>query len=77
VSVDQRTIILKNGNEVSMTFSTGYSGEGENFGLIIPTPVPPAIEDVGEACKSGETAFKFLDEYSASKIVTSHGCFPS
>jgi hypothetical protein len=77
VSVDQRAILIKNGNAVSMTFSTGYTGEGEDFGWIIPTPVPPAIEDVDEAGESGENAFEILDEYSAPKIVTSHGCFPS
>jgi len=77
VSVDQRAILIKNGNAVSMTFSTGYTGEGEDFGWIIPTPVPPAIEDVDEAGESGENAFKICDEYSAPKIFTSHGCFPS
>jgi hypothetical protein len=36
VSADQRAIITKNGNRISMTFSTGYTGEGEDFGWIIP-----------------------------------------
>jgi hypothetical protein len=76
VSADQRAIIIKNGREISMTFSTGYTGEGEDFGWIIPTPVPPAVEDVSEA---GETAFQILDEYTAPKIYTytSSGCFPA
>jgi ankyrin repeat protein len=65
VSADQRAIIIKNGNEISMTFSTAYSGEGEEFGWIIPTPVPPAIDDVNEAGENGETAFRILDGYSA------------
>ena len=54
ISADQRVIIIKNGNEISMTFSTGYTGEGEDFGWIIPTPVPPDIEDVSEAGENGE-----------------------
>ena len=54
LSADQRAIIIQNGNEISMTFSTGYTGGGEDFGWIIPTPIPPAIEDVREAGKNGE-----------------------
>jgi len=46
VSADQRAIIIKDGDEISMTFSTGYTGECEDFGWTIPTPVPPAIEAV-------------------------------
>ncbi len=34
MSADQRAIIIKNGNEISMTFSTGYTGEGEDFGCL-------------------------------------------
>ncbi|MBA7636707.1 hypothetical protein ES703_44328 [subsurface metagenome] len=60
-----------------MTFSTGYTGEGEDFGWIIPTPVPPAIEDVSEAGEKGETAFQMLDEQSAPEIYIYSGCFPS
>lgn len=73
VSADQQAIIIKNGNEISMTFSTGYTGEGENFGWIIPTPVPPAIEDVSEAGEEGETAFQTLDEYTAPQIIEMKG----
>ena len=77
ISADQRAIIIKNGNEISMTFSTGYTGEGEDFGWIIPTPVPPAIEDVSEAAK-GEKAFDILDKHSAPVItIRKGGCFPS
>jgi len=79
VSADQRAIIIKNGNEISMTFSTGYTGEGEDFGWDIPTPVPPAIEDVWEAGEKGEKAFEILDKHTAPVITTirKHGCFPS
>jgi len=31
VSADQRAIIIKNGNDISITFSTGYTGEGERL----------------------------------------------
>jgi hypothetical protein len=42
LSVDQQVIIIKNGNKISTTFSTGYTGKGEDFGWIITTPVLPA-----------------------------------
>lgn len=78
VSTDQRAIIIKDGNEISMTFSTGYTGEGEDFGWIIPTPVPPVNEDVSEAGEIGEAAFKNLDKYSAPVFsAPGGGCFPS
>jgi hypothetical protein len=79
VSADQRAIIIKNGDEISMTFSTGYTGGGDDFGWIIPVPVPPAIVDVSEAGKIGEAAFKALDQYTAPQFITttSGGCFPS
>jgi len=79
LSADQRAIIIKNGNEISMTFSTGYTGEGEDFGWIIPTPVPPTIEDVSETAEEGERAFEILDEYTAPVITHKGGggCFAS
>jgi hypothetical protein len=73
LSADQRAIIIKNGNEISMIFSTGYTGEGEDFAWIIPTPVPPAIEDVSEAGEMGETAFELLDQYTAPYRATKGG----
>ena len=78
LSADQRAIIIKNGNEISMTFSTGYTGEGEDFGWIIPTPVPPATLDVSESGKKGEISFEILDEYTAPEITYrgGGGCFP-
>ena len=77
VTADQRAIIIKSGNEISMTLSTGYTGEGDDFGWIIPTPVPPAIEDVSEAGEKGEAAFRLLDAYSAPLFYTVRGCFPA
>ena len=80
VSADQRAIIIKNGDWISMTFSTGYTGEGEDFGWIIPTPVPPATEHVGER---REAFFDALDEFTAPVIITTTfsgsggGCFPA
>ena len=80
VSVDQRAIIVKNGREISMTFSTGYTGEGHDFGWIIPTPVPPAIQDVAEGGRGAETAFMVLDGLTAPIIKwesgSRGGCFP-
>jgi len=75
VSADQRAIIIKNNDEVSMTLSTGYTGDGGDFGWIIPTPVPPGIDDVFEAGQNGERAFQMLDEYSAPEVYVSSGCF--
>ena len=79
VSTGQRAIITKNGNDLSITLSTGYTGEGGDFCWIIPTPVTPAIDKVVEAGTVGEDAFKILDEVTAPVIYTrkSGGCFPS
>jgi len=43
ISADQRAILIKNGDDISMTFSRGYTGEGEDFGWIIPTRSPPPL----------------------------------
>ena len=32
VSTDQRAIIIQKGDEINMTFSTGYTGGKEDFG---------------------------------------------
>ena len=80
LSADQRAIIIKNGNEISMTFSTGYTGEGDDFSWIIPTPVPPLIEDVSETGENGEAVFKTLSEFTAPTVSIykkGGGCFPS
>jgi len=79
VSSDQRAIIIRKGDEISMVFSTGYTGEGEDFGWIIPTPSPPGAGDVFETGAKGEIAFGELDRFTTPKLVTIsyHGCFPS
>jgi ankyrin repeat protein len=77
LSTDQRAIIIKNGDEISITLSTGYTGEGEDFGWIIPTPVPPSIEDVNEAGEKGELTFEFLDKKTVPVFTEVTGCFPS
>ena len=81
VSADQRAILIQDGNEISMTVSTGYTGEGGDFGWIIPTPMPPEIGNVREAGETGETAFRVLDQHTAPVIVlhdwVSSGCFPA
>jgi hypothetical protein len=70
VSADQRAIIIRNGDEISRTFSTGYTGEGDDFGWIIPTPIPPDTDDVIETGGKGEAAFKALDHYTAPQFIT-------
>jgi ankyrin repeat protein len=78
LSADQRAIIIKNGDGISMTFSTGYTGEGEDFGWIIPTPIIPLIEDVVETGESGEAAFDLLNMLTAPLVTTrTGGCFPA
>jgi alpha-tubulin suppressor-like RCC1 family protein len=64
-SGDQRVIIIKNGDQISMTFSTSYTGEGEDFAWIIPSPVPLTIEDIGETDEIGLNLFKLLDYSTA------------
>jgi hypothetical protein len=71
ISADQRAILIKNSNEISMTFSTGYSGDGEDFGWIIPTPIPPSIEDVSEASENVKFAFEVLQEDTAPVVPRS------
>jgi hypothetical protein len=73
---DQRAIVISNGQEISLTLSTAYTGEGEDFGWIIPTPVPVAAGDVTETGRNREAAFGLLDGYTAPQIV-SGGCFPA
>jgi hypothetical protein len=68
-SGDQRTIIIKNGDQISMTFSTGYTGEAEEFTWIIPTPAPLAIEDIRETGEIGLNLFKLLDYSTAPWTV--------
>ncbi len=79
VSADQRAIIIKNGNEISMTLSTGYTGKGDDFGWIIPTPNPPRIEHVRESGPVVEEVFDALDRLTAPKvkITSGGGCFPA
>ena len=69
VSTDQREIIIKNGEQISMTLSTGYAGEGEDFCWIIPTPVAPAVHDVREAGDAGEAAFELLQQHTAPVVT--------
>ena len=75
VSADQRAIIVAYGGEVHLTLSTAYTGEGSDFGWIIPTPVPPDPADVRETGESGETAFALLDAETAPQFWMSDGCF--
>jgi ankyrin repeat protein len=77
ISSDQRAIIIRNGDETSMTFSTGYTGEGGDFSWIIPTPVPPQPWDVAEPGDAGERAFDILEGYTAPVATRTVGCFPA
>jgi len=62
-----------------MTLSTGYTGEGEEFGWIIPVPTPPAVYDVFESGEAGEEAFETLDWETSPVVSSGHsgGCFPA
>lgn len=68
VSTDQRAIIIKNGDEINMTLATGYTGDGEDFAWIIPTPVPPKNEDIREAGERGDAAFELLQQLTAPVV---------
>jgi len=72
-SGDQRVFIIKNGDQISMTFSTGYTGSGEEFAWIIPSPVPLAIEDIRETDEIGLNLFKILDYATAPWTVVDLG----
>lgn len=78
VSTDQRAILIKDGDQVSVTLTTGYTGEGQDFAWIIPTPVTPSIANVAEAGENGTSAFRFLEAYTAPKVrKLASSCFPS
>lgn len=79
VSADQRAILIQRGSEISMTLSTGYTGDGSEFGWVIPVSSPPLIEDVFESEMFAENAFRELDQYSAPTLVAhrDRGCFPA
>jgi hypothetical protein len=68
VSADQRAIIVRNGNTTTMTLSTAYTGDGEDFAWIIPTPAAPAEGDVTQAGERAEKAFEILDTITSPKI---------
>lgn len=72
LSTDQRAIIIQNGDEISMTLSTGYTGDGEEFAWIIPLPVPPEVYDVFEAGDTGEEAFETLDRQTSPSVSQGH-----
>jgi hypothetical protein len=68
-SADQRAIIMRCGDRTLMTLSTGYTGNGDGFAWLIPTPVPPAAADVREAGTRGEQAFDTLDAITSVKVL--------
>jgi alpha-tubulin suppressor-like RCC1 family protein len=68
ISADQRAIIIRNGDQIAMTFSTGYTGEGEDFAWIIPVPSIPDIADVYESGDAGENAFRLLDQWTSPVV---------
>jgi hypothetical protein len=67
-SADQRSIIVRQGDQTCMILSTGYTGDGDDFAWIIPTPAAPKIEDVREAGELGEKAFEVLDTITSIKV---------
>ncbi len=68
VSADQRAIIVRSGYSTTLTLSTAYTGDGEDFAWIIPCPAAPWADDVTQAGESGETAFEILDTITAPRI---------
>ena len=81
VSADQRAIIIQNGDTIGITFSTAYTGDGKDFGWVIPTPVVPETGNVFEAGETAEEAFKQMEEITAPVLEMesghSGGCFPA
>ena len=81
VSADQRAILIKGDDNISMTFSTAYTGDGTDFGWVIPVPVIPETENVFEAGEAAVNAFSLLDEISAPLLFyesgSRGGCFPA
>jgi hypothetical protein len=80
VSANQKAVIIQNGVSISVTLTTAYTGDGSDFCWIIPTPVPPDIQEVHETGKRGEILLRVLGESTAPVLRTIHfgsGCFPS
>ncbi len=79
VSSDQRAIIIQRGKTISVTLSTAYTGDGLDFGWVIPTPAVPKIEDIFETGEAAEDAFTLLNEISSPIFTSGHrgGCFPA
>ena len=83
VSSDQRAIMIRQDDTVSITYSTAYSGDGRDFGWVIPVPAVPETGNVFEAGEPAEKAFRLLDEISAPILLVESGsgggggCFPA
>ena len=77
VSADQRAILIQSGNLISMTLSTGYTGEGKDFAWVVPVPAVPKVADVVESGDTAEAAFAILDAVSSPLVGESGGCFPA
>lgn len=65
VSTDQRAILIRGNEKISITFSTGYTGDGKNFAWVIPVPAVPELEDIRETGEIAETAFRLLEQQTA------------
>ena len=64
-SGDQRAIIIQLGNTVSVTFSTAYTGEGDDFVWLIPVPTQVDPDVVREIKAQGDAELTSLDRTSA------------
>jgi len=78
VSADQRAILVHHGDAVSLSLSTGYTGEGRDFAWIIPTPALPDIKNVTEL-SNGERVFQIIGEGTSPtvQVDSGGGCFPA
>jgi hypothetical protein len=77
VSSDQRALMIRNGDETSLTLSTAYAGEAEDFAWVIPTPVPLSADGLRETGEKAEGIFRLLDTWTSPSVVKESGCFPA
>ena len=72
LSADQRAIIATDGTSHSLTLSTGYTGNGDEFAWIVPTPGLPEVRGITE---TDERVFDLVDEWTAPTARLGGGCF--
>jgi hypothetical protein len=65
-----QVVVVREGNQTTMTLAAGYEGDATQFGLVIPVPVVVEAADIKEI---EPTVIEYLDVNAAPRAV-SHNC---